>query len=331
VAITILNIMVAVALPLWSYTIRREREEETIFRGLQYAEAIRVFRQRNGRYPASLEELVKIEPRSIRQLWNEPLSEDGEFGLLVEAPPQPPAQPGQPGQPAAPGVTPTPGLVQQPNVNPGSLGGFGVGGSAGGAMNLVKLPRVAKDEDGDTVGEMTTEGPLAIHGVYLDHRGDSLRKFFGKEKYEEWTFTAELITPPVTAPDRPLPRISAEWLGKSFPDGLSPMSGGGINAPGSPGTPGMPGTPGAPGSPGLPGTPGSELGGARGPRERPTDVDGEAQEAEPPSEDFPDIFTEPEPEDVPDEPVMEDQPPPEEFPEEPPPEEIPVDDRATDE
>ena len=37
VAITILNIFAAVALPLWSYTIRRDREEETIFRGLQYA------------------------------------------------------------------------------------------------------------------------------------------------------------------------------------------------------------------------------------------------------------------------------------------------------
>ena len=85
-----------------------------------------------------------------------------------------------------------------------------MGGAGGGAgLNLVKLPRAAKDEDGNTIatiGAFGTAGPggnqvpLAIHGVYLDHRGESLRKFFGKDKYEEWTFTAELIMPPVTAP-----------------------------------------------------------------------------------------------------------------------------------
>ena len=42
VAITVLNILVAKALPLWSHVIQREKEEELIFRGLQYAEAIRI-------------------------------------------------------------------------------------------------------------------------------------------------------------------------------------------------------------------------------------------------------------------------------------------------
>ena len=265
VGITILNIMVAVALPMWSYVIRRDREEETIFRGLQYAEAIRVFRQRNGRYPASLEELVKIEPRSIRQLWTEPLSENGEFGLVVEAPPQQPAQPGQPGAqpplPGTPAVTPTPAPVALPNAPAGNNTSGGLRGRRlRWTANLIKLPRVVKDDDGDTVGTLATEAPLAIHGVYLDHAGDSLRKFFGKNKYEEWTFTAELITPPVTAPGRPLPRVGDDWLGKSFPDGLSPMlgSGTGPNAPGKPGT--------DLGGAGGPGQPGQALGGQRSPR-----------------------------------------------------------------
>ena len=313
VAITILNIMVAVALPLWSYVIRRDREEETIFRGLQYAEAIRVFRQRNGRYPASLEELVKIEPRSIRQLWTEPLSEDGEFGLVVEAPPQPPAQPGQPGaQPRTPAPTPRRRRrrwrCRTPPAGGDSSGGFGIGGGGGGALNLIKLPRAAKDDDGDTVGKLTTQGPLAIHGVYLDHQGESLRKFFGKDKYEEWTFTAELITPPVTAPGRPLPRVSDDWLGKSFPDGLTPMlgSGAGPTAPGKPGTElggaGKPGQPGqAPGATGQKGAP-------------------EEPQAEPdtPAE-FPEDFPEEEPEDVAPDDTMQEEPPVDE----PPPEDSP--------
>jgi type II secretory pathway pseudopilin PulG len=314
VAITILNIMVAVALPLWSYTIRRDREEETIFRGLQYAEAIRVFRQRNGRYPASLEELVKIEPRSIRQLWTEPLSEDGEFGLVVEAPPQPPGQPGAPGAqptPPAPNATPVPEKVALPNVPGGrdSSGGFGVGGGGGGASNLVKLPRVAKDDDGDTVGTLTTQGPMAIHGVYLDHRGESLRKFFGKDKYEEWTFTAELITPPVTAPGRPLPRVSDDWLGKSFPDGLTPMLGSGAG----PGGPGKPGTElGGAGKPGQPGRAPSADEQKEAPQEPQAEPDTPAE--------FPEDLPADEREDeVPDD-TMQEEPPIDEA---PPPEDVP--------
>jgi type II secretory pathway pseudopilin PulG len=300
VAITIMNIMVAVALPLWSYTIRREREEETIFRGLQYAEAIRVFRQRNGRFPAKLEELLKIEPRSIRQLWTEPLSEDGEFGLVVEAPPQPPAQPGQPGQPQAPGTpgapaTPQPAPIPNQGAGRPGSGGFGAGiGGGGGAANLIKLPRAAKDEDGNTVGTFSsfgTEVPLAIHGVYLDHRGESLRKFFGKDKYEEWTFTVELIAPPVTAPGQPLPRVTDRWIGKSFPDGLSPTLGSGAGV----------------GTPGTPATPGAELGGASGPAQPDAPPAGPAGEQEPPP-------AEPDP--------------PEEFPADVPPEELAPDGEA---
>ena len=71
VAITVLNILVAVILPVWSHQARREKEEEAIFRGLQYAEAIRVFQLRFGRFPTALKELIEVEPPSIRQLWED--------------------------------------------------------------------------------------------------------------------------------------------------------------------------------------------------------------------------------------------------------------------
>ena len=48
VAIIVLNIAVAAVMPLWSTAIRRSQEEELIFRGLQYAEAIRVFQVARG-------------------------------------------------------------------------------------------------------------------------------------------------------------------------------------------------------------------------------------------------------------------------------------------
>ena len=63
VLVTVLNIAVAASLPAWSAVIRRDKEEELIFRGLQYAEAIRVFKQRFQRDPVRLEELIEVAPR----------------------------------------------------------------------------------------------------------------------------------------------------------------------------------------------------------------------------------------------------------------------------
>ena len=82
--ITVLAIAVTSAIPLWSSRIRRDREEELISRGFQYAEAIRVFQKRFGRLPNRLEELIQVEPRSIRQLWKnpiDPMTGDDEWGL----------------------------------------------------------------------------------------------------------------------------------------------------------------------------------------------------------------------------------------------------------
>jgi len=54
VTMTLLNIALAIALPKWSHVIRREREEELISRGFQYAEAIRIFQNRFQRLPVRL-------------------------------------------------------------------------------------------------------------------------------------------------------------------------------------------------------------------------------------------------------------------------------------
>lgn len=84
VMITVLNILIAKALPLWSAVIQREKEAELISRGMQYAEAIRVYQMRHGRPPRKLEELIEVEPRSIRQLWKNPMHEDGAWELIPQ-------------------------------------------------------------------------------------------------------------------------------------------------------------------------------------------------------------------------------------------------------
>lgn len=87
ILITVMTILMGMALPYWSNWIQREKEEELIFRGLQYAEAIRVFRTRFGRAPSRLEELIEVKPRSIRKLWEDPMTDDGKWGILFEGAP----------------------------------------------------------------------------------------------------------------------------------------------------------------------------------------------------------------------------------------------------
>ena len=62
VAITVLSIMVAAVLPLMSTEIRREKEEELVFRGFQYAEAIRIFHQRYRAIPSSSRSCSRSSP-----------------------------------------------------------------------------------------------------------------------------------------------------------------------------------------------------------------------------------------------------------------------------
>ena len=49
VAMTVASILIAAVLPLASAQAQRDREAELVFRGLQYAEGIRIFRRRFGR------------------------------------------------------------------------------------------------------------------------------------------------------------------------------------------------------------------------------------------------------------------------------------------
>jgi type II secretory pathway pseudopilin PulG len=205
VAITLLNILVAAMLPLMSTEIQREKEEELVFRGFQYAEAIRVFKIRFQRYPVKLEELIEIKPRCIRQLWKDPMTKDGKWGLIfqnagVPLQPQPPGQPGQPDQPGQP---------NQPQPPDDQGRGDGEGG-------------LGTPKQGDTVAV----GPII--GVYSKSPKASHLVFYGHERYDEWRFTSDLLTntnsrgsfpgaPGIGNPGQVvIPSFSTRWLGRPF-------------------------------------------------------------------------------------------------------------------
>jgi type II secretory pathway pseudopilin PulG len=81
-AVFIITIGFLVAVPVWQTELQRENEEELIFRGKQYAEAVRVYVQKNpGRFPAGLKEL--LDKKCIRKLYKDPLSRDGQWNVIL--------------------------------------------------------------------------------------------------------------------------------------------------------------------------------------------------------------------------------------------------------
>lgn len=221
VAMTLLNIALAIALPKWSHVIRREREEELISRGFQYAEAIRMFQNRHQRLPVRLEELVELEPRSIRRLWKDPMTDDGRWALI---PPGggPGGQPLTP-QPTGPGGQPLPGGEQEePEGQPSEPD---------------------DDEEIDTgtgIGQkkgIQQIGPFS--GVHSRSGKESILIFNGRTRYDEWHFTLEMIQALMAGnptgvggdpgrgnafssgdPTR-VPNLSTRWLGRPLPDFLT--------------------------------------------------------------------------------------------------------------
>jgi hypothetical protein len=69
---------------------RRLREQEAIWRGNQYVRAIRLYFQKNGKYPASLEDLTKANAAGVhflRKSYKEPMnSSDGSWRLIYVTP-----------------------------------------------------------------------------------------------------------------------------------------------------------------------------------------------------------------------------------------------------
>lgn len=264
VGVSVLSVLVAAALPHWSQAMQREKEEELIFRGWQYAEAIRIFAQRTGRHPTTLKELMEVKPRSIRKLWKDPMDEKAQWGVIVQ---------GVGPTPGAPGGVPVGGQGggQPTGIGPGSSGNFGGGiqgddpgqnddGSGGNPTGL----------GGGQGGPGTPGTPVGpITGVRSRVKGEAIKTLFGKEKYSEWEFTVEALASggrsnlggaPVVPPGagrpgqppqnpNPLPGFTGAtahpqlprtaWIGRPFREGLQP--GGGTVPPGGLQQGGLPG------------------------------------------------------------------------------------------
>ena len=156
VGLAIMAIVLSAAMPTWSNMIRREKEQELVFRGTQYARAINQYQRKFANAsPASLD--VLIEQRMLRKKFRDPLSpnKDGEFQLLYLNN----QGTGSRGQAAG-----------SRGTGPG--GGLGPGAGAG-------------SQSGTTLSTTPSGG---IVGVASKNTGASMLIYKGKSHYNEWQF-----------------------------------------------------------------------------------------------------------------------------------------------
>ena len=151
VAMAVMAIVLSAAMPTWSHMIRRDKEEELIFRGTQYARAIKLYQSKfASASPASLD--VLIEQRMLRKKFRDPLSpnKDGEFQMLY---------------------------LQNQSTMGSQTQGQGSRGSA---------PAPGRGTGG-SIGP-SPSGRGQIIGVVSKNTGQSICLYNGKNKYNEWQF-----------------------------------------------------------------------------------------------------------------------------------------------
>jgi type II secretory pathway pseudopilin PulG len=194
VAIAILTILIAAIGPSIATVMQRDKEIELIFRGKQYARAILAFQKRYGRYPIELKELAEIKPRSIRQLWKEPMCncDDGWTPIIAGTPDALPMGQGAP--PPGGGVpgsgfqrTPRPGQGG-PNQPPSTYTGMGGQPTPSFLGGAAPTPTVKPFSTGIFGEKPKTTGPIV--GVKIALHKKALRKWRDHEWYDEWRFIA---------------------------------------------------------------------------------------------------------------------------------------------
>lgn len=83
IALNILTILLLAARTLWETEIRRDLEEELIFRARQYVQAIEQYKKKNNNMdPKDFKTLV--EKKFLRKLYQDPLSDSGTWDVVMQ-------------------------------------------------------------------------------------------------------------------------------------------------------------------------------------------------------------------------------------------------------
>jgi len=228
VAMSIMAVMLTVAMPVWKQMTQREREEELVFRGMQYAHAIGMFQRKYANaYPPNLD--VLVNEHFLRRKFKDPVTND-DFVPIVA------------GQNAGIGVG-TAGASATPGAMP-TAGGAGGRGATTAPQRDATPQRGATTASQPGVPAAGAPGGVSggIMGVTSKSRDKSIRVYNGRNHYNEWQFVyvAQVAAPGAGgAPGSPVPGQRGGVPGQPGPGGFG---GGRGTTPGRGTGPGGPGT-----------------------------------------------------------------------------------------
>lgn len=153
VGMSVMAVLMGALLPVWSHMATREKEEELIFRGKQYARAIGLFQRKYANTPPPSIDIL-VEQRFLRKKYKDPITK-GDFQPIYanQAAIQAPV--------AAPGA-------QRPGQAPSAT---------------LSTPAQQTLQSGATTG---AQGGLI--GVTSKSKDASIKIYNGREHYNEWAF-----------------------------------------------------------------------------------------------------------------------------------------------
>jgi type II secretory pathway pseudopilin PulG len=178
---SLLAIAAAVIAPSIAFQIKRDREEELLHRGVQYARGIRMYATKTGHYPIVIQELSNREGgnKYIRQIYKDPITgRDFRFLHTDDI------------TSAAPHVD----LNNSQSQTNGSENVTGSDPNAGAAANSQDAGNAGKTGVGtgsgnssDTDSADNSHGQL-IFGVASNSKKRTIREFDHKNHYNQWLF-----------------------------------------------------------------------------------------------------------------------------------------------
>jgi type II secretory pathway pseudopilin PulG len=156
VAMSVMAVMMTVAMPVWQQLSQREKEEELVFRGLQYARAIGLYERKYANAPPPSIDVL-VQQHFLRRKYKDPITND-DFVPITTV------------QAAAASATAQPGTT----------------GRAGGAAQPLA----------PATGSLASTGAQGgVTGVASKSKATSIRIYNGRTHYNEWAFVYAPPTP----------------------------------------------------------------------------------------------------------------------------------------
>ena len=156
VAMSVMAVLMSALLPVWSHMATREKEEELIFRGKQYARAIGLFQRKYANTAPPTIDLL-VEQRFLRKKYKDPITNDDFQPIYAN-------QPAQQGQG-------TSTVAQRPGQQ---------------ATTTISTPAQQPIQSGFASTGVGNQG--GVIGVTSKSKDASLKIYNGRDHYNEWAF-----------------------------------------------------------------------------------------------------------------------------------------------